>query len=246
MKQLKYTIPLLLTSFASQAALVDLSTWMTDGEGSWSVSADNNTANQSVNGDPTVFYSTGSSLGQTISGEFSVGTENDDDFIGFVLGYNAGEINSATSDFLLIDWKQADQVHPELGTASAGLAISQVSQGLNYDTGAWEHDPTMGVTELARSINYAETGWEDNTIYSFDITFTAELVEVFINDIKELSISGEFTDGGFGFYNFSQPDVQYSQVMADEAPPVGVSEPTTVLLWGAGLAAVFLRRKQKQ
>jgi hypothetical protein len=40
------------------------------------------------------------------------------------------------------------------------------------------------------------------------------LVEVFINNEKELSITGEFSNGSYGFYNYSQGNVLYSAIKA--------------------------------
>ena len=97
--------------FGVQAAVVDLSAWTAEGgSSSWNVQPGNDTVYQTVNGDPTVFFdpaSTGSQ-GTALSGNIKQtdllpgagGFGNgDDDFIGFVLGYNSGELSSSSTDF---------------------------------------------------------------------------------------------------------------------------------------------------
>ena len=235
-------------SFSSSAAVIDLSGWSSEGEGTWTTQGDNSTVLQSANSDPTVFFNGMDSQGMQLSGSISVEQDADDDFIGFVLGYNAGDLTSDEASYLLIDWKQADQSfynRPELsfeGDANAGLSVSQVNGALSIEN-AWRHDGA--VTELQRGTNLGSTGWEDNTAYSFDLIFNADQVQVYVNDVLELDISGTFTNGSFGFYNFSQPNVLYAGITEDVVePPANVSAPLTAGLMGLGLAGIFLRRRQ--
>ena len=76
-------------------------------------------------------------------------------------------------------------------------------------------DMQSGVTELQRGRTLGNIGWKDNTNYIFRITFTPTLVEVYINDVKELNITGDFSDGSYGFYNYSQGNVLYSAIKAE-------------------------------
>ena len=72
---------------------VDLSGWTDDGGGNWVLQAGNDSVLQTINGQPTVFYEAGSTAqGTALSGEITVQTTGDDDFIGFVLGYQAGNL----------------------------------------------------------------------------------------------------------------------------------------------------------
>ncbi len=54
-------------------------------------------------------YNEMDSQGQTLSGTIEVQATSDDDFIGFVPGYNSGDDTNASADYLLIDWKQTTQ-----------------------------------------------------------------------------------------------------------------------------------------
>lgn len=240
-----------LLSAPAMAAPVDLSDWLAEGAGNWSLEAGNNGVLQTINGEPTVFHNNTNSQGKALAGTIKVKTTADDDFIGFVLGYQKGDLGlGATPDYLLVDWKQADQEFDGI-SASKGLAISRVTgapgassssaESLNF----WGHGGF--VTELARGNNLGDTGWADNTEYSFALTFQSTLVEVFVNGVKELSVSGSFNDGAFGFYNYSQQNVRYAGIEETVAPPAPNPVPLPAaapLLLGALGAIGWLGRRR--
>ncbi|MEM9577977.1 MAG: hypothetical protein AAF999_13300 [Pseudomonadota bacterium] len=106
------TTALALSGFAAHATTVpaDLSTWTENGNpnnnaGTWTVQSGGDSVLQSRNGTPTVFFEKGKNAqGTALRGTISVNSRaNDDDFIGFVLGYQDGEINSTNADFWLFD-----------------------------------------------------------------------------------------------------------------------------------------------
>lgn len=235
-----------LAAFNGHAATIDLSSWTQEGDGNWILQTGNDTVLQTVNGQPTVFHSGTNSQGQSLSGEITVTTTSDDDFIGFVLGYNAGDLTNEDADYLLIDWKQANQSFSNWGTATEGLAISRVTDEL-FNLNAWDHEAALGVEELQRATNLGSSGWDDNTTYSFDLIFTSSLVQVFVNDVLEISVTGSFSDGAFGFYNFSQPNVLYAGITSDVVePPANVSAPATLGITLLGLLGLLARRVSKK
>ncbi|EGL53116.1 MULTISPECIES: hypothetical protein [Methylophaga] len=248
----RYTKTIILTTLAlcsistqllAAPQPVDLSSWQANGNGNWVLQTGNNAVKQTLNNAPTVFHNNKNSQGTALSGQITVQTTSDDDFIGFVLGYNNNDLTNSSADYLLIDWKQADQSY--FGTAKKGLAISSVSGQLGDNSGAWAHNPTNNVTELARATNLGNTGWLDNTTYDFDIIFTSSLVEVFVNGIKELSIAGTFSNGSFGFYNYSQQSVLYAGIEEVNVPSA-VPVPAAAFMFAPALLGfIGFRRRVK-
>ena len=219
---------------------VDLSTWTAEGPGTWVVQPGNDAVLQTLNGNPTVFYSPTNAQNTAINGKIQVTTGSDDDFIGFVLGYNPGDLGNAAANYILIDWKQGTQGSFSC-SADAGLAISQVSGTLANNSGAWCHDPLNNVTELQRAANLGATGWADNIEYDFEIIFTATNITVSVDGVEELNINGVFTDGRVGFYNYSQQSVLYSAIEEQAVLP----EPASVGLVGLGLVGLGFAARRR-
>lgn len=230
------------------AAPVDLSGWTAQGGSSnWQVAVDHNSVLQTLNGNPTVFFSGTNDQGKALSGKIKVETTSDDDYIGFVLGYKSGDASASSTDFILIDWKQSTQ--PYYGcVAPAGLAISRISGGLPDSADLWCHTGT--VSELARAANLGSTGWADSTEYSFDLVFTATNIQVKVDGTTELNINGSFADGSFGFYNYSQAQVRYFALTEDQVPdpdpdPNPAPAPASLALVGLGLIAAAATRRRR-
>jgi PKD repeat protein len=217
---------------ASSAMSVNLSGWAAEsyaavsgfGAGNWNVSTDGASVFQSVNGQPTLFYSDFAAFKTEVRGVIRVNTTSDDDFIGFALGFRPGDATNGEAEYLLIDWKKSTQPF-DFGspsctpgaTANVGLAVSRVF-GVPTADELWGHanfdsacsDADNGVEELARANTLGSTGWVSSTSYQFAFQFTATLLRVFVDDVLELEIDGVFNDGRLAFYNFSQAAVDYS------------------------------------
>lgn len=176
---------------------------------SWNISADGTTGTQTVNtNSPTIGLFSADAMAATYTFDLRVATTDDDDFIGFVLGYSPGEAASASADYLLIDWKQANQVSGG-ANGTRGLALSRVT---NIPTTAqfWGH--TGRVQEIARAATLGNTGWADNTTYRFVITYTATSLLVTVDGVTQLNVTGSFPTGQIGFYGLSQREVVYTLV----------------------------------
>jgi hypothetical protein len=237
---------LCLSSLPLMAAPVNLTSWTTQnytpGAGNWVLQPGNTSVLQTFNGNPTVFLSDQSALGTEIQGKIKVTTTGDDDFIGFVLGFNAGDFANPAADFLLIDWKQSNQSGSE-----AGLAVSRVT-GLvgSADPGYWEH--TSGVTELARGSTLGSTGWTDNVEYTFGFVLTPTNLQVLVNGVQQINLNGNFSDGNLGFYNYSQSSVLYSGFTQEVLPPTPTGVPdggATASLLAVSLAGLVVISRRR-
>nr|WP_320113823.1 hypothetical protein [uncultured Desulfuromonas sp.] len=121
----------LSSTSAAVASTIDLSAWTAYPGGSWNVASDGSNVLQTTNGDPTYFVSNDNYINTVFNGQFSVETASDDDFIGFVFGFNG------TDDFLLFDWKQGTQYYSGY-TANSGFTLSSVTGSVTFAE-LWGH-----------------------------------------------------------------------------------------------------------
>ncbi len=255
-------LPLLASAALAQTP-VNLNTWTAEsyttvsgfGPGVWTVAGGGNSVLQSVNGQPTLFASDFNAQGTQVQGTLRANGGGDDDFIGFALGYNLGDNSNAAANYLLVDWKRAAQPFDFAGgpanattggNAPAGLAVSRVTGTPTADE-FWQHanlagNPSGGLEELQRGNTLGATGWNFNTDYTFSFLFQSNSLDVFVNNVLQLSINGAFGNGSMAFYNFSQGNVTYDaftlrQVPPDPDPdPNPVPEPTVLAMLALGLA----------
>lgn len=166
MKAIAFLIAALLAPAAAGASPVDLDLWTTEQFGTtpaadWAISnrfGTADTATQQANAVPAVIFdATTRAQGRRYTGVVSVNTPRDDDFIGFVLGFDRGEFGSTDADFWLIDWKRSFQ-SAFGGTARQGLALSHVTGDTMAATEGdfWRHDGV--VQEVARATDFGATG----------------------------------------------------------------------------------------
>ncbi len=175
----------------------------------WSLSQDGLTVTQSLNADPAVYVSTLPASGVSITFELRVNTTGDDDFIGWVVGYEPGDGAAASPDWLLFDWKQGTQ--PNFGgDGPAGLAYSRVQGPVTADGDMWSHHGN--VVEVARATTLGSTGWADNTTYTIQMDYSINAFDVYVDGTLEFSESGSFPVGNFSFYNYSQEAIEYTLV----------------------------------
>ncbi len=262
-------------SSSVHAAAVDLSTWTTEsypavsgfGSGVWTVSddvvaGDNGKVVQSVNGQPTFFYSDFDTFGSLFTSNITV-SGGDDDYIGFALGFNPGDSTNPAADYLLIDWKKGTQTHnfgapsnTPGSTAFSGLSVSRVT-GIPTADEFWGHvdfdhasSPLgQGLDELQRGATLGNTGWTIVTTNEFTFDFGPNDLEIFVNGTLELDIAGLFNNGRFAFYNFSQAGVTYAGLEQDSGsfPPLNpIPVPAAFWLFGTALVGLvgFSKRRK--
>ena len=217
----------------SQTA-VDLSTWEQRGNpayGNWVYDSNNNTLTQKTNSEPTFYVSSGDFINKTISGEIEVNTSSDDDFIGFVLGFEQPTSASLNRyKFLLIDWKQYNQSVNGNGTANAEIRLIYYNNEENTpgnifwatptQTETWGEIETYEPSSTFPDVN-SQGGWEEFRTIEFKAVYTEQNLKVFFDfgdgnytkvfDVNASSVPffDSFPEGKVGFYNYSQNEVIY-------------------------------------
>ena len=187
---------------------------------SWNVSG--TTVTQTANSHPSVLYSDFDINTDQYKGEFTVKSTSgsDDDFFGFVLGYDPGGVTTDADGFILIDWNRQAENHSQMGQSNTGLAASFV-QGTNMEgTDFWTH--TGDVTEVARATNLGSTGFTLGTEYTIRYEIDGTSLKVYVDDVLELNLTaadfglGAIPQGKFGFYNFAQENTVYEYINLEQ------------------------------
>jgi len=247
----------------AQAALLNLSGWTAStldfpgGQpaGTWVLESGNTAVQQTTNADPSFYLNNLNQTSYSIDGSWQVLTGSDNDYMGFVFGYQ----NS--SNFYLFDWKQGSQGYASQ-YANEGMTIKKMT-GATGDGLAdlslgefWENTTDVGDMTILAQNQSSTAGWADNVLYNFYLDFNttttpgdfnivvkegaSTLWDVTVNDTM-------FTSGEFGFYNYSQQNVRYAGFEQTGGVIVGpaVPEPATMLLFGTGMIGAFLRKRRR-
>lgn len=207
------------TTLLGQLTPVNLGNWTHEGlleNGNWTISEDSTSVRQSVNDEPTFFVSPDTFHNVTIRGSFFVdGT--DDDYIGFVFGYLRPVGEEEYFDFYLLDWKGNTQSGAQEGfTLSKVLGYVDVGSGTNTSHPYWDH---MDTTQTVLGTYYGSTyGWARNVEYNFELIYESNRIRITVDTTLLFDITGDFRPGRFGFYNYSQPGVNYREFRVNEAP----------------------------
>lgn len=213
-----YSICLLSGYLSAQFTPVNLSHWEQRGNpayGTWTVSADSSSVRQSENDPPTFFVSPDTFSSATFNGAFFVDS-GDDDYIGFVFGFRSPDTINNYFDFYLFDWKGVSQAGSLEGfTLSRVEGTVNVTSGTNTSYPYWDH---MDSTQTILDTQYGDYGWIANREYTFQLNLEPTRVRITIDTTLIFDVSGQFQEGRFGFYNYSQPGVNYQRFYVNDAP----------------------------
>jgi len=242
-------LSILILAVPANAAL-DLNTWTenliaddTAGIG-YVINSPTMTTTQSGGLTRSILFSGTNDRNYMLEGSVKVATTFDDDFFGFVVGYNDNDYSNPSANYILIDWKQADQ-YTDFGSGTVlgtdGLALSTVTDSvageIQGNTYAWEHSGP--ITEQLRADVLGPIGWTDNQTYDFKLVYMPGRVQLFIDGSLELDYTGTFSDGSLGLYQFSQRNIQFSNLSMSVIPAPGA-----IFLGGLGVSLVgWLRRR---
>lgn len=244
------------------SAPVDLSTWSTDnrfdfpggqGAGIWNVASDGSSVVQTVNGDSTMFLSPDNYSNTTVKGTFYENS-GDDDFVGFVFGFN-----STNSTMYLFDWKQATQ--SAYGLAQRGITLKRFDAAPTTRDHLWT---TASIPGIMTQLYYEDVQRINGRQYEFELTFTSPTISIILTDLATNAVIANFSvsdslysTGQFGFYNFSEDNVTYTSFTSDPEPPFceqfpddprctgQVPVPAPLLLMALGLAGIGYQRHQQ-
>jgi hypothetical protein len=217
-KPLPSIVPLLaLAALAgtaqAQGQSIDLSSWTTvqydfnaQGDASWELQPGNTAVLQTRNSDASLFLSDFDAAGREIRGTWRVDTSGDDDFMGFVFGYQD------RGHFYLFDWKQASQSYSG-AFAEVGMTLKAVDMPAGQDPtipDLWSSTSSANVTVLAHNT----VPWDEFVDYEFELSFVPGTIEIRVLEgstvLESWVVSDStYTAGNFGFYNFSQDQVLY-------------------------------------
>ncbi|MFY0578496.1 choice-of-anchor A family protein [Cystobacter fuscus] len=180
----------------------------------WILAADGLSVQQTKNSDPGIYMTNLPATGTTLTFDLAVQTTNDDDYIGWVVAYDQGDITNPQAEFMLFDWKQATQSEPEF-VGRVGMAMSRV-RGVVKPVGSdklapfWAHKGA--ISEEARALTLGSKGWADFVSYRVKMKYGLSRIQVWVDDVLQFDQQGTFPAGRFGFYTSSQEASKFTLV----------------------------------
>lgn len=243
-----------------KAVALDMSFWQQRGpagNGNWDLNGANEVV-QRINGDPTFFVTNDPNgyVGAVFEGTILVATQggpnwdaawngdawfDDNDYVGFVFGFKEPSAATNDYDFYLFDWDQEGK--PAGGHQTLARVTGNNSIPFN-------HSNTANFNVLQQQ---GAVGWQEDVSYDFKISYEQDNVTVNVkggaygaawtevmNYDNPDPVNSAFQAGAFGFFNYSQSHVRYSDFKVTEQPALELS--VTSLAIDAGGAVNLTER----
>ena len=189
----------------------------------WTAADDGFSVVQSVNADASILLSNFDATDLEIQGSWLPGSSSDDDYIGFVFGYQD------RGHYYLFDWKQVTQDDADQGMALKVVAVAPGDGGEVIDPTIDDLWPTAGsanvhVLELDGEPLHNDVGWVEDEEYAFFLEFHPGSFKLEVYDSAETQLvswsveDDTYAGGQFGFYNYSQAPVTYQSFTQRKTP----------------------------
>ncbi len=164
----------------------------------------------------SVFLSRQKFSNSKISFKIKTSLTGDDDFIGFVFGFE-GPMGYPYGPFktFIFTWRRDKQEDTGCGEYDhEGMSLLQVNTNIpsdlcgNFWVDAVENHENASIIDKSWG---SSTGWIPGEVNHFDLYYTAEQVEIYVDDTLKFAFASDscFEPSRFGFYNYSQAEVDY-------------------------------------
>lgn len=204
--------------------------WVTTGDststaacagGGWILGLGDSTLSSQCNSlFPLMYMGPDTLINVKITGTFEVATNADDDYVGFVFGFQdtwdytwkGGNMDTMYHNYYLFDWKKNGQTWSGY-TAQEGFSLCKVDTAVARTNpqvfpNFWNHNNSNGFQVLQTQFS-TTSGWVSYTEYDFELYYTPTRAVIKIDTDTIFDQSGCFEPGLFGFYSFSQQGTDY-------------------------------------
>jgi RHS repeat-associated protein len=176
------------------------------GPAQWTLSEANSVATQHRNADASILLSDIVLRNDRIEGTWKTLGDGDDDFMGFVFGYQD------RGHYYLFDWKRGTQPDSSCGNSLAGMGVRVFHA--DSELSCADFWPAFAEPSRAQTLYRNQIAWQDQVEYRFVLETRqgSFVIEVFEGPTRldRIEIFDDtYLDGRFGFYNYSQGQVIY-------------------------------------
>lgn len=175
-----------------------LNNWTAAG-GTWTVNPGGTSVYQSVNGTDFFFLSPNDYINCEMFGNFMT-LDGDNDVMGFVFGVE-GNIGTFPTHYYRFSWDE--------GGVGNGMFVHEITKTGN----------TAATTTITPLYSQPGSHWTRGFNHQFRLVYASTYFQIYIDGVLMTTVNGCFNPGKFGFYNYSQARVTYSnfqtRILAD-------------------------------